>query len=85
MPSKGKKLLLRDPTTYADIAQGEHASGWCGQSPGGSRRAGRCSETLDSRSKQDFPGGPMVTNPPANAEDTVSVPGLERSHRLQSN
>ena len=53
LPTKGKKLLLRDPTTHADIAHGEHASGWCGQSTGGSRRAGRCSETLDSRSKQE--------------------------------
>ena len=26
-----------------------------------------------------FPGGPVVKNPPANAEDTVSNPGLGRS------
>ena len=25
--------------------------------------------------KCDFPGGPVVKNPPANAEDTGSVPG----------
>ena len=24
----------------------------------------------------DFPGGPMVSNPPANAEDMGSIPGL---------
>ena len=29
---------------------------------------------------QDFPGGPMVKNPSANARDTVFVPGWGRSH-----
>ena len=29
---------------------------------------------------QDFPGGTMVKNPPANAGDTGSSPGLGRSH-----
>ena len=29
---------------------------------------------------QDFPGGPVVKNPPANAGDTGSVPGLGGSH-----
>ena len=28
----------------------------------------------------DFPGGPMVRNPPANAEDMGSVPSLGKSH-----
>ena len=27
---------------------------------------------------QDFPGGPVVKNPPANAGDTGSTPGQER-------
>ena len=27
-----------------------------------------------------FSGGPMVRNPPANSEDTASIPGLRRSH-----
>ena len=27
-----------------------------------------------------FPGGPVVKNPPCNARDTGSVPGLGRSH-----
>ena len=31
----------------------------------------------------DFPGGPVVKNPPASAEDTGSIPSLGRSHRLQ--
>ena len=34
---------------------------------------------------QDFPGGAVVKNPPANAGDTGSSPGLGRSHMLQSN
>ena len=32
-----------------------------------------------------FPGGTVVKNPPANAGDTGSIPGPERSHMLQSN
>ena len=35
--------------------------------------------------KQDFPGGAVVKNPPANAEDTGSSPGLGRSHMPWSN
>ena len=31
-----------------------------------------------SVAKQDFPGGPVVKNPPANAGDPGSVPGLGR-------
>ena len=34
---------------------------------------------------RDFPGGAVVKNPPANAEDTGSSPGLGRSHISQSN
>ena len=33
----------------------------------------------------DFPGGPMVKNPPANAGDMGSIPGSGRSHVPQSN
>ena len=33
----------------------------------------------------DFPGGAVVKNPPANAGDTGSSPGLGRSHMLWSN
>ena len=32
-----------------------------------------------------FPGGTMVKNPPANAGDMGLIPGLGRSHMLQSN
>ena len=32
-----------------------------------------------------FPGGAGVKNPPANAEDTGSIPGLGRFHVPQSN
>ena len=34
---------------------------------------------------QGFPGGAVVKNPPANAGDTGSSPGLGRSHMPQSN
>ena len=34
---------------------------------------------------EDFPGGPVVKNSPANAGDTGSTPGLGRSHMLWSN
>ena len=33
----------------------------------------------------DFPGGPVVEKPPANAEDTGSIPGLGRFHMPQRN
>ena len=32
---------------------------------------------------QDFPGGPVVKNPPANAGDMNSIPGLGKSHMPQ--
>ena len=34
---------------------------------------------------QDFPGGAVVKNLPANAEDAGSISGPGRSHMLQSN
>ena len=34
---------------------------------------------------RNFPGGIVVKNPPANAGDTGSSPGLGRSHMLRSN
>ena len=34
---------------------------------------------------QDFPGGAVAKNLPANAGDTGSIPGLGRSHMLWSN
>ena len=33
---------------------------------------------------QGFPGGAVVKNPPANAEDTGLIPGLGRSHMPRS-
>jgi len=33
----------------------------------------------------DFPDGPGIKNPPANAGDTCSIPGLGRSHVPKSN
>ena len=35
--------------------------------------------------EQDFPGGSVVKNPPANARDMGSIPDPGRSHMLQSN
>ena len=35
--------------------------------------------------KQDFPGGPVVKNVPADAGDTGSIPGTGRFHMPQSN
>ena len=34
---------------------------------------------------EDFPGGAVAKNPPANAGDTGSSPGPGRSHMLRSN
>ena len=34
---------------------------------------------------RDFPGVAVVKNPPANAGDTGSIPGLGRSHMPRSN
>lgn len=32
---------------------------------------------MEEETLRDFPGGPMVKNPPARAGDMSSVPGLE--------
>ena len=32
------------------------------------------------KEKRDFPGGPVVQNPPANAGDTGLIPGLGGFH-----
>ena len=37
------------------------------------------------RKERGFPGGAVVENPPANAGDTGSSPGLGRSHMPRSN
>ena len=34
---------------------------------------------------EDFPGGPVVKNPPANVGGIGSIPALERSHMPRSN
>ena len=39
--------------------------------------SGKCKSEL---TPGDFPGGTVVKNPPANAGDTGSSPGLGRSH-----
>ena len=45
--------------------------------------AGMCGER--EADKQDFPGGLVVGNPPANAGNTGSIPAPGRSHMPQSN
>ena len=42
-------------------------------------------ETSNKNISQGFPGGVVVENLPANAGDTVSSPGLGRSHMPRSN
>ena len=37
------------------------------------------------KQKQDFLGGPVIENLPANAGDMGSIPGPGRSHILQNN
>ena len=36
--------------------------------------------SFDEKEMRGFPGGPVVKNPPANAGDTGSIPGLGRFH-----
>ena len=40
---------------------------------------------MEKKKAQDFPGGAVVKNPPANAGDMGSSPGLGRSHIPRSN
>ena len=46
--------------------------------------AGAANKTKQNKTR-DFPGGAVVKNPPANAGDTGSSPGLGRSHIPRSN
>ena len=41
-------------------------------------------KTFSKNEGKDFPGGTVVKNPPASAEDTGSIPGRGRSHMLWS-
>ena len=40
---------------------------------------------LTKLKQRDFPGGPVVKNPPVNTGDKGSIPGLGRSHMPKSN
>ena len=42
-------------------------------------------EVFENASTRDFPGGPVVKNPPANAGDAGSIPGPGRSHMPRGN
>ena len=48
------------------------------------KKANRTRNTVNKNNK-DFPGGPVVKNPSADAGDTGSILGLGRFHMLQSN
>ena len=37
---------------------------------------------MEEKENRDFSGGPVVKNPPANAEDTGLIPGLGMAHIL---
>ena len=58
--------------------QGWHLQGWPRRAPGWRKPDRR-------RPWGDFPGGPVVKNPPTDAEDTGSVsgPGTEISHAVE--
>ena len=66
---KKKKDLQNKPKTIKKMAIGTYIS----------------IITLNVNELRDFPGGAVVKNPPANAGDVGSSPGLGRSHMLQSN
>ena len=44
-----------------------------------------CQSAEGKETGADFPGGPVVKEPPANAGDVGSIPGLGRSHMLCGN
>ena len=41
-------------------------------------------EAIQNHVEEDFPVRPVVKDPPANARDRGSIPGLGRSHMLQA-
>ena len=49
------------------------------------RRSHGLKQQVQTSACQGFPGGAVVKIPPANAGDTGSSPGPERSHVSQSN
>ena len=49
------------------------------------KRQGDSQDKERDKDKEDFPGGAVVKNPPANAGDTGSSPSLGRSHIPRSN
>ena len=52
---------------------------------GGGTKIPQASWHGQKKKKKGFPGGAVVENLPANAEDTGSSPGLGRSHMPRSN
>ena len=64
--------------------QGGRWGAWSGPEWAQERGGGRGTE-LSRKANKGFPGGAVVKNPPANAGDTGSSPGLGRSHMPWSN
>ena len=42
-------------------------------------------KSITENSWKDFPNGPLIKNPSANAEDTGLIPGQGKFHMLQGN
>ena len=65
--------------------RGDYRAPWGGGREPLSSQPCNSPRTSRSASSGGFPGGTVVENLPANAGDTVSSPGLGRSHMLRSN
>ena len=52
--------------------------------PGFAKKKTTLTITTNFKNLRGFPDGSVVKNPPANAGDTGSIPGLGRSHVLQN-
>ena len=75
-PPATRPATVASPSRFSDPATGGRE-----QLKDGAFREGEVNNGIC----RDFPGGAVVENPPANAEDTGSSPGLGRSHMPQSN
>ena len=73
--------MWRSWNPYASRWWGRRNVKWCSHC---GKQYGSCSKTKN-KTTGDFPGCAAVKNPPANAGDMGSSPGLGRSHMPQSN
>ena len=89
-----ERLLKMNKQGYNAV---NHGSPLCGpREPGVKRHNERCEKTNTSAEVEpktgnnteswcDVPGSPVITNPPADAGDTGSIPGHGRSHKPGNN